>query len=444
MFYDERIEAVKGKLCHNSLLIAMIFSLLYGAIRITNYIVNTNRVLFSTVILEILIAGGSAILLSVGFILRKCSFSDERTLKIRLRYYQSASKWLIGITLITYALVLPYNELLRSPFNLSDADFSSVLTVLSLLIGTYAVYTFRREDICFNYSLMESNNYPVGVLKNIGKLTLLIAGMLSLSIVSLTLSRPIQASQTDVAKTLFIKYTAMLLSLAVIYLVYSFLERESYHRRGFFSASVLITLILTILLRAVLTAITYYIMKLSVSSAVAISLITLQASLGTVTQYTLLIFLTYFHYEYRQQSENRLLRIAVNTVLLTVALSTAIGQLLGGITNLFVPILINADQSHLISRMIGSVNMTLVITKSALQGVAIVLGLIALCHDKKLHRAHFVSLGILVLLAAVGIFLSTQTDASAMHLYENAIELSLLVYFAVLIFLINKKHAPTE
>lgn len=441
MFYDERIEAVKGRLCHHALVIALCFSLPYGVLRFINVYMHTSGgVYFSTVILEALIAAGSALALAVGAILKRSAFSDERTRGNRLRYYQTAAKWLIALAVTAYALYLPYAEQLKRPHNYSDAGFASVLTVLVLLIGTYTVYTFRREDIYFNYSLMESDRYVTGVFKNIGKLALATVALLFLSFLSLFIIDPTALTRTDLIETLFVKYLALLLSLSVIYGFYSFLERESYCRRRFFSPSVMITLVLTILLRAVLTAITHYIMQLAVSSPVALSLITLNSALSTVTSYALLIFLTYFHYEYRQQSENRLLGIAVNTVLLTVTLSTALGQLLGSVTNLLIPILLASDQSHLVSETIGSVSLTVAITRSIAEMVAFILGLTALYRDKKLHQAHFLSLGILAVLSGIGVFLSTQTDAFTMSLYENAIELSLLVYLAVLIFLIGKKH----
>ena len=120
MFYDERIENVKGKISRNAIFMSFVISLVLGIIHLANIIRNSHsNKHFWFVSLEIAICVSTLIVLTIGFILRKLNEKDERADLIKNAFYNKASSILISqkhSLLLMYFLSRFQEVLLRAKY----------------------------------------------------------------------------------------------------------------------------------------------------------------------------------------------------------------------------------------------------------------------------------------------------------------------------------------
>ena len=109
MFYDERIENVKGKISRNSIFISFVVSLVLGGIHFVNIIRNApdNKYLWF-VSLEIAICIETLAVLMIGAIKNRLLPKDERTESELNQFYNKAAKYLITSVLVVFACVWDY------------------------------------------------------------------------------------------------------------------------------------------------------------------------------------------------------------------------------------------------------------------------------------------------------------------------------------------------
>ena len=348
MFYDERIEKAKGRISRNAIILSVIISVVLGAIRLTNILKNTDQSKYLCfVILEAAIILGGLICLLIGVIRSKTHIRDERIVFEESRFYNKASSILIKIVTIIFAFFLPIVLYIGLPNNYTDGGFDRIFLVLFFVVGIYVIYGFRRNDIYFNYSIMENEHYYKSVLKNIGKLAIYILCLFAVSAISFTLF----VATKELDQVILIKhilqivilYVVVLFEFSLLYLLYSFLEKMSYNSTRWLSQSTAISLGITVFIYAVYTFIVMFVDSLAISQAQAMQTVSVASSLAFYIDFALLIFLTYFSYEYLKVKHNKLLSAACLTILLSETLAFIIGQVWGGITSLFLREMIEYD-----------------------------------------------------------------------------------------------------
>lgn len=240
MFYDERIELEKGKVCRNCLIIATVGAFFIGASQLINTLMCIAKPQlhhYANVLLPSLIAFGGLAILIYGFT-KTSGKPDERTKAEASAYWGKAGLMLLRAVMVLWAILLPYTMLNPMPtINFAAIPFDNVLTVLFDFIFIYCVYSFKKRDIYFNYSILESERYYKGVFKNLGNLAVWAAALFAESVFSYIVFYTFENLKyppkymRDISSpllALFLIIFSAYAMLAVLYLALSALEKSSY------------------------------------------------------------------------------------------------------------------------------------------------------------------------------------------------------------------------
>lgn len=444
MFYDERIEKAKGRISRNAIILSVIISVVLGAIRLTNILKNTDQSKYLCfVILEAVIVLGGLICLLIGVIRSKIQIRDERIVFEESRFYNKASSILIKTVTIIFAFFLPIVLYIGLPNNYTDGGFDRIFLVLFFVVGIYVIYGFRRNDIYFNYSIMENEHYYKSVLKNIGKLAIYILCLFAVSAISFTLFVATkELNQVILIKHILqivILYVVVLFEFSLLYLLYSFLEKMSYNSTRWLSKSTVISLGITVFIYAVYTFIVMFVDSLAISQAQAMQTVSVASSLSFYIDFALLIFLTYFSYEYLKVKHNKLLYAACLTILLSETLAFLIGQVWGGITSLFLREMIEYD-AYIITHFLSTAKTIIQDSSSIANIIGFSLIIIALIKDKTIKKSNLATIICFVVLGGIEIFLRTQTRYLEVNIFHSLAEIAVLIYFCILVICIERKQ----
>ena len=448
MFYDERIEKAKGRISRNAIILSVVISAALGAIRLTNILKNTDQSQYlCLVILEAVIILGGSVCLLIGFARGKTRPRDERTVFEESCFYNRAAPVLLKTVTLVFAFFLPIVLHRGLPSGYTDGGFNRVLPVLFFAVGIYVIYEFRRNDIYFNYSLMEDEHYYRGVFKNIGRLALYILCLFAVSAISFTLfavtKEPDRALLSRQLLQIAGYYMTVLPELSLLYLLYSFLEKTSYTSTRRLSRATAISLGITVLLYAVYTIIAVSADALAGSQAQAVQAVSAASSLAVCINFALLIFLTYFSYEYLKEKQNKLLSAACLTVLLSETLAFLIGEAWSGITVLFLREMIEYDD-YTVKSLLNAGKTVLQDLSGTADMIGFSLMILALVKDKTVRKANLaVPVGFAVL-GGVELFLRTQTGYLEVKIYHSLAEIAVLIYWCVLVACVEKRGTVPE
>lgn len=443
MFYDERIENVKGEISRRAILISLLISFVLGGVHLTNLIRNApDNKYFWFVSLELAVFIGALLSLTIGFIICKLHIKDERTESEQNSFYNKAASILMKFVLGVFAFVMPIALHIGSTtFNFADGGFGDIIYILFFVVGIYVVYSFKHNDIYFNYSIIDSDRYYKGVFKNIGKLALYALAFFGISAISfvglVAIKTPDSALITKILLQTVAYYIGTLTELAFLYLLYSFLEKSSYNSENSMSKSTIISLGITIFIYAVYTASVIFVDAQPISQTSAMQIVSIISSFDTYIKFALLIFLTYFGYEYQRVHKNKLLSAACIIILLSEALSVFIGQLSNSLIFVFMPEIMSKD-AYIINQIFSTINVSVGDALTLANIVGFVLIIFALVKDKLIHKAHRFAVGAFAVLGGVELFLRTQIDILQVNIYHFIVEITVLCYFAVLIACVTK------
>ena len=162
------------------------------------------------------------------------------------------------------------------------------------------------------------------------------------------------------------------------------------------------------------------------------------STLDTYIKFALLIFLTYFGYEYQRVRKNKLLSAACVTILLSETLSIFIGQISGSLILVFMPEIMSQD-AYIINQLFSTINVSIEDASSLANIVGFVLIIFALVKDKLIHKAHRFAVGAFAVLGGVELFLRTQVDILQVNIYHFLVEIIVLCYFAILVACVAKR-----
>lgn len=212
----------------------------------------------------------------------------------------------------------------------------------------------------------------------------------------------------------------------------------SYNSENSISKSTIISLVITILIYAVYTAGVIFVDSTAISQATAVQLVSIMSTLDTYIKFALLIFLTYFGYEYQRVRKNKLLSAVCATILLSETLSIFIGQISGSLIFVFMPEIMSQD-TYIINQLFSTINIYIEDASSLANIVGFVFIIFALVNDKLIHKAHRFAVGAFAVLGGVELFLRTQVDILQVNIYHSTIEIIVLCYFTVLVSRVAKR-----
>ena len=444
MFYDERIENIKGKIAHNSIFISFLLSLALGSVHLINIIKNapSNKYLW-LVSLEFVICIATLTVLIIGFIKSKLQVEDERTKAEKNLFYNRSVKYLIGAILIAFACLFGLIINLEMPHNFADQGFGSILYVLFFVIGIYVVYSFKSNDIYFNYSIMDSGHYYKGVFKNIGKMGLYTLSLFLLAmiffIIGMLFGNANSSLNVKNLTYIVIYFVISFLELAVIYLLYSFLEKCSYNIERSISKSTIISLAITVFIYVVYTAGVIFVDSTGISQATIVQIVSIISTLDTYIKFAFLLFLTYFEYEYQRICKNKLVSAACITIILGEILSVVMGQVSNSLVFVFMPEIMSQD-AYAISRILSVLNLSIENISNIANSIGLVFVVFALVKDKAIHQIHrFVACASVVVLVGLELFLRTQIDVLSVSIYHFIAEIAALCYLCVIVWRVKGK-----
>ena len=444
MFYDERIEKVKGRISRNAIIMSVIISVVLGSIRLTNILKNTNQIKYlCLVILEAMIFLSGLICLLIGFIRSRIHTKDERTIFEESHFYNKASSILIKIVTIIFAFFLPVISHIELPDFYVDSGFGNIFSVLFFSIGTYFIYKLKSNDIYFNYSLMEDEHYYKSVFKNIWKFAfyiLCLFGVSAISFIFFVVTK--ELNQTILVKHILQiigLYTSVMLGFSLLYLLYSFLEKMSYNSTRWLSKSTIISLGITVFIYAVYTLIVVFANSLASSQTQAMQTVSLVSYLGFCINFALLIFLTYFGYEYLKVKQNKLLAFACLMILLSEVSVFLIGHVWNEIRYLFLREMIEYG-TYTITYFLSTAKTIIQDLSSIINTIGFSLIIIALIKDTTIGKSNIAMIFGFVVLGGIEMFLRTQTGYLEVNIYHSFSEIAVLIYFCILITCIERKQ----
>ncbi len=446
MFYDERIEGAKGRIAKNSIAMSVVIAIVFAALRVVNVLKNgydTKHLWLVSIEFAVILAG--VVCLCIGELKRIRTASDERITYEQAKFYNKAFPILIYIVLGIYSALLPmslFNEAWVS--KVPDIAFDSLPTILLFSVGIYVICSFRKSDIYFNYSLMDSDNYYKGVWKNIGKIATALGAMLLTSmcilVIRITLKQPTGSQILDLFVSLLLTYIFLIIKISALYLIYSALEKASYERKRFISKASIISLFVTIALQAVWSAFVIFVVVLPLSQANAVQTVLTASSMSIYILLALLIFLTYFGYEYQKSKPSKMVDISCKVILLSQVIKSLFENITNCITFIFLPDIMQ-NEAYIINDTLSSIGFAL----NAVFGIALIVGvamlILALIKEKTIAKANIAAIIILAVLIGVGIFMQAQADALQTRIYELICELALLLYLSAIVVYIGKKKA---
>ncbi len=472
MFYDERIEKEKGKVCRNCILIAVIGAFLFCALQLANILLTIEAPRFHhymNVLLPCFIFAAGTVCLIIGAFTQKQG-CDERTAAEAYSFYGKAARALIACTAVLWAILLPYTAVNPMPsYNFYNIPFDYSIWILFYPICTYCVYSFKKREIYFNYSLLESEHYYKGVFKNIGKFSLWALGLLAESVLSYILFHTFEnmqypwndggAHMRQIVYSLlsiFFTFAISYIVLSVLYIALSVLEKESYkNETRLISGSTIISFIVA----ACLTVVVFFVtlesgliidalinsdlpLDFPVSAVVAAANYVINYIESAIYIFVLLC-ITYFCYEYGRVYKNRLLSGALGTILVVKAVDTVFSPIYRVVMAL-VNTVIASDWENMhdihIERAMGEIFLYYTYLIGLAEVAAVVIIIAALIKDGTAHKGCIALICAIALALCVIIFLTTQLSAvllsQAMALFNSFIYICL----AILVAIIGRKN----
>lgn len=438
MFYDERIEREKGRISACAIILAVVLSAMLGAVRLANILRNAGGGKYLVFVLpEGTVFLSGLVCLAIGFFLGRNKIKDERTASLRSRYYGKAAPVLIGIAAAVFALFYPVSLWTGRPNGYVDNGFGHVFFVLFFLVGMYVVYAFRKKDVYFNYSLMESGRYYRGVFANIGKLAIRFLLLFALSVCSLFLcfaaKKEDEAFLLGVLVRVAAVYACILLGLSLLYLLCSFLEKTSYDSRRNISPATLISAGVTVAIYCVYTAAVAVVQAFSKTQVQAVQSVSFVSFLMPYVNFAAMMFLTYFDYEYRKRKRNSLFSSACLIFILGKVFSFLAGQLISEFTFLILPEIVGSSETA------AYVSLAVFYVKYAVSGLsdlAVFAGtsllIVALVRDGRIGKSHLAAIAVFVLFFAIDAFLRVQAGIVPATLFRAFAEIVEYSHFFLL------------
>ncbi|MBQ8717755.1 MAG: hypothetical protein IJY66_00630 [Clostridia bacterium] len=434
MFYDERIEAVRGKVCRNAIAMAApvaALALLFRLLTLHGWQeIDTGRYLYLLAVEAATFLGTLSVLI-IGFFRGAGQQRDEMWQAQQGAFYRKACGKLIRIVLGVWAIFLPCALAIGAPHDRMAVAYEALFPVLLFVLGAYAVCAFRRQDIYFNYAALESDHYARAVGRNLGRAGLWALGYFVLSSYT-TLFLFFQGKITTriLAITFFrqgVSYILTYLLVGVLYLMLSYLEWASFHRKEVISPSTKLCLISTVTVYVTYTLLVVIIDRLPLTQATSVALVSYAAKLHDPVRMLLLLFLSYFAYEYRKLSESHAVSRICHGMITLCAVRVGCDLLYSCLTSLFWTQLTDPE-SWGARRVLVAFNTTLHTGELLLLSLGFALIIFALVKHQRIHRAHLAAIPALLLIWGVGVFLSTQVDTVQLELYRCLASAALLIY----------------
>ncbi|VEU80579.1 hypothetical protein [Haploplasma axanthum] len=224
MFSDERINNKISDIFKNGIIYATLVSVVFLILKIIPNQMFKNLNL-EYIISELAIILTGVIIILVGWYKFKDNLNDERIDVSKKNYYVTAAKFFLGFSLLGFAIAVPLQ------FNKANLylPLNTLLINLEILGFIYLNYMFKSNKIYFNYSFIENKkDYYTNVFKNILKLLILVVSIYLVSLFIALIMYIDTQYLGNIVLAILLAAVFSFISLSVIYLYISWIERLSY------------------------------------------------------------------------------------------------------------------------------------------------------------------------------------------------------------------------
>lgn len=224
MFNDERINAECGKIYSRGILLAVLLTLVYAAVRTAVLVIQDSLVSVLTYTEAVILIFGIGILVTGALKFRKDG--DERTAFERCSFYKKAGRSFIIAVFGTYILTIPFT----SEEMLGGEGYNQLLSLLEIVGCLYAFYAFKTRDINFNYSFIAESTgvYYRRVLKLVGGLWLSLLAPFFIAAMWMLVTRRSWLGTLAI----LLAYFSSAAGFSVWYFFISLVEKTSYDSMG--------------------------------------------------------------------------------------------------------------------------------------------------------------------------------------------------------------------
>ncbi len=442
MFYDERIELERGRISRNCIALCVLLSLISCILQGYHIFLHRPQ-LWVYIGVELVTVLTGLIILTLGLL--RSRGSDERAISTMHLFYNKAMFVFLMIVGAAMAILFPISLLTDRPSNFASDGFGRIVELLLFSVGIYAIYSFKKRDIYFNYSIMESDHYCLGIMKNIGKAWLYILCAFGLSVATLGLLWILDPNSfledVSVLLTVYIGYALLFAVCTGLYFLFSFLERESYQKETGISHAAGICLIVTVCVYCVYAFAVLWLNRQVIDQEYEIRLLNYVQMLFPYIQFALMLFLVYFSYEYTRRYGASAVGLGSLCILLGLVGTTCANYFL----RLVQYALINLDPlnqdwmlpfSYLRQICEG------VKTLSYMAGLCMILH--TLIKNGLLSKAHYALYAAFALFVGIDLFLWAQAEYMLRTNFLAGIYAAVLIYLCFVVFTIIRKSAPKE
>lgn len=323
MFYDERIEQVKGKIIRNAIIMSTTISVIMCIMNVMCLLGTRGSHYLTpyTTIMDCVIALTGIVCLLIGLKHGRTCIRDERTIFEKVKYYKKISWVILIVDMFAFASLLPMS-LRNSVVPFASLGVETTLIILFFVIGMYVFYSFRKNNIYFNYSIIEQKHYYFYVFKNIGKLFLGVFIMAIISSISTVIFGSVEELNMDYIIRYMLTYAIalyviMFVGLSVVYLIFSFMESLSYNSNTFTSKPIIIVSLLTICFYA-MTILTFVLDYRGDNGSLARAIVyaAVEIFLFTCIKFACVLFVSYFGAECKKNRHFGLLPLSCDAIII--------------------------------------------------------------------------------------------------------------------------------
>ena len=464
MFYDERIERERGRISKNSVIISVIGALIYGLLNLFNILLCIEKPRFSHFLhlgVEAAVIISGIAVLAVGS-LRYRRPKDERIRAEQLAFYGKAGEAHLCAVFCVWAFLMPLCALFPLPsINFYALPYDYGLYLLFFPLAVYCVYSFKKNAIYFNYSILESEDYYKKAFKNAGKFGIRALILLALSLAVLGFCAPFAnispAKFFSCALSVILTYVFCYTSACVLYILLSALEKTSYaNEERLISCATVISFVTCVALifaiSVIALAASSYINSLSAEDIRAFQMLGLTVGelvarvnyilngIKVLCHLALALSLAYLRYEYCRVKESRLLSVSAASFLEVIALR---GFLLACFRIIIAIAEHHANGGGMLSLKLSLAYSDISYGASLLELIFISLMIISLVRGGALHKAHIISIPLFALLSCILIFLMTQTNAEEFSHITSAVSPIIPIYCSFIVISLGKKRAES-
>lgn len=445
MFYDERIESVKGQIAKKSIMICFFISLAFLIVSFAGIMTDTYSGIIGHVIFEAAIFLCTLIAMIVGKKRAGKKLEDERAVMEDNAFYNKAALTIIKIVSVVFSVVFTVFSAIvsvGSEYNFFDQTFEDELLVFVFPIAFFVIYNFRKNDIYVNYAFIDSDDYYKQVWKNIRKILFNILILFVISLLSIGVLVIDGEELSDIfllALRIACFYFGTAITISPLYLLVSFLERKSYESEYTISMSSLIALFIAVGGTTLITLfeyVSYTLYLIQKNHYLYLTLGFISLPLGILCSLPFYIFLSYFAFEYLKLRKNKLISISCVLFLISIFVLQPINKITLGVFWL-----LNTNSTMESIETYNNIASFVLMIVSLAQIAGRLLIVFALIKDKLISKAHRVPFIVLACVDFLFRYLPMQPSNSSAYFFQSLLEMilynSVLWYLAILVFLVK-------